>query len=396
LPTVSRVFIFDKVRRMVAYLQRTPLYDWHCAQNARMITSGRWELPELYSSVAREYNAVQNHVGVIDLSHLTRFTFEGPGACSFLNSLLPQNIETLKSGEVRYALLINENGGIIDDLLVGLFPREGTNMPCYRLFGNACNWEKNVNYFKSFLILEDYKGSGRSVFFSDETTDRSMIAVMGPRAPDLLQPLFQTETPQLKYLSGKEILLWSGRPVLIFRTGLQLREEFIVVLESFFAEQFVEFLFERGKTFGIAPFGLTTKETMRLEDGIPSYGYELSEEINPFEAGLESALFLDSPDFINRNILLELQNQTPSKIRVGLEISGVPIDGTPPIGNDSEIFCEQQKIGQMTSGIFSPFLQKFIAMGYVPPKFSQLGQPLVVKNGERCFNAAVVPIPFEK
>ncbi|MDR0705467.1 MAG: glycine cleavage system aminomethyltransferase GcvT [Planctomycetaceae bacterium] len=371
-------------------LLRTPLYDWHCAQHAQMAEWDGWEMPKQYVSTLDEYETARKHVGVADLSHKGRLVFEGPGAGRFLNSLLSRNIIDLKPGQLHYALLINEHGGILDDLLVGYLLQEHSGAPYYYITVNAANREKVITYFKRFLTPEIMTKPQDEVYFFDETNDQSMIAVQGPNAAELLKPLFQADISTLSYYSGVETSFsFGGRWALVSRTGYAGRDGFEIVLESFFIEQFVVDLFQQGRIFNIAPIGFAAIDIMRQESAIPFYGYELDESITPFEARLTYALHLDDHDFPGNKILRNLKMKTPEKLRIGLEISG-----EFPACNGDEIFFEQQKIGRITSGTFSPTLQKNIAMGYVPYEFSQLGQILNVNIRNNINNAVVVPMPF--
>ncbi|MDR1964220.1 MAG: glycine cleavage system aminomethyltransferase GcvT, partial [Planctomycetaceae bacterium] len=367
-------------------LLRTPLYEWHCAQNARMAEWNGWEMPEQYTSVLQEYKAARNHVGVTDISHKGRLVFEGPGACKFLNSLISRNITAIKPGHIRHALLTNEHGGILDDLLIGLLLRENTGVPYYYVVVNAVNREKDIAYFKQFLTREIATEPGNEVYFFDETADQSMIVVQGPHSLELLQPLFQTDISKLPCYSGVETSLsLGGRWALVSRTGYAGKDGFEIVLESFFIEQFVTDLFRKGQILGITPVGFSAIDMMRQEWAIPFYGYELNESVTPFEAGLSYLLHLDGHDFPGSKILRDLQTKTPEKIRIGLEISG-----EQPARHGNKIFSEQKTIGWITSGTFSPILQKNIAMGYVPCELSQPGQLLTVEIHDKTCEAVVV------
>jgi aminomethyltransferase len=350
-----------------------------------------WEMPKQYVSILSEYETARKHVGVLDLSHKGRFVFEGPGAGSFLNSLLCRNITAIKPGQLRYALLINEQGGILDDLLVGYLLREGSGTPYYYLVVNAGNREKDRTYFKRFLTPEIMTKPQNEVYFFDETENQSMIAVQGPNSLELLKPLFQTDISTLAYYSGVETSFsFGGRWALVARTGYAGKNGFEIVLESFFIEQFIDDLFRQGRRFNIAPVGFAVMDIMRQESAIPLYGYELNESITPFEAGLAHVLHLDDHDFPGNKILRNLKMKTPEKIRIGLEIFG-----EFPARYGNEIFFEQKNIGWITSGTFSPTLHKNIAMGYVLYKFSQPGQKLSVNIRSEINEAIVVPIPFK-
>jgi aminomethyltransferase len=351
-----------------------------------------WEMPKQYTSVLYEYETLRNRVGIIDISHKGRFIFGGAGAGRFLHSLISRNINTIKSGSLHYALLTNQHGGILDDLLIGLFHRTDSGLPYYYVVVNAANHKKDLAYFKQSLTPEITATPGNEVYFSDETNEQGMIVIQGPYALELLKPLFQADISTLPYYSGVETSLsMCGRWALVFRTGYAGKDGFEIILESFFIEQFVADLFQQGRIYGIAPVGFAAMDIMRQESAIPFYGYELDESVNPFEARLSHVLHLKNHDFPGNKILRDLKSKKPEKIRIGLEISG---EHAAVKGN--EIFLEQKKIGWITSGTFSPILQKNIAMGYVPYEFSQSGQILDVKIRDKLNKALVVPIPFYK
>ncbi|MDR3199582.1 MAG: glycine cleavage system aminomethyltransferase GcvT [Planctomycetaceae bacterium] len=373
-------------------LLRTPLYDWHCSQFAQMTEWDGWEMPKQYASVLYEYETLKNRVGVTDLSHKGRFVFAGPDAGQFLSSLLSRNIDTLKTGRLQYSLLLNQSGGILDDVLVGLFQRTDSGLLYYYVITNAANREKDNNLFRKFLAPESAAQYENKTHFSDETNDQSMISVQGPHALELLKPLFQTDIAALSSYSGVETSLsLSGRWAMVFRTGYLENDRFEIVLESFFVEQFVADLFQQGLIFGITPVGFAATDIIRQESAIPCYGCELDETVTPYEAGLSHAVHLDGREFPGSGVLSDLKSKTPEKLRVFLET-----DGEFPAVKGNGLFCKRKEIGQITSGIFSPMFQKNIAMGYVPYEFSQPGQVLNVKIRDKICKARVVPAPQPK
>lgn len=374
-------------------LLRTPLYDWHLARSARMVEFGGWEMPVQYSSVIQEHEAVRKNVGLTDVSHMGRLIFEGPGTAAFLNSVLSRNVEAIEPGQVRYSLLTNLEGGIIDDLLVSqVKDLEHNKPPYFLLVVNASNKNKDVAFLKRFLTPEVAQKPGSEVRMIDESLESGMIAIQGPRSVELLQPFFNEDLSAMKYYSGTESMLCNGgRWCYISRTGYTGEDGFEIVLESFFLEQFVEQIFEAGRDLGILPVGLAARDTLRLEAGMPLYGHELTEQTNPFEAGVAYALYLDGPFFPGRNVLRNLKDKPLQKVRIGLEL----LDKRPA-REGCELYVGDKKIGWITSGTFSPTLQKPIAMGYVLPDFSLPGQSLFVDVRGKMLEAKVVPLPFYK
>ncbi len=380
-------------------LLRTPLYDWHLNHGARMVEFGGWEMPVQYTSVIKEHEATRTGVGVTDVSHMGRLVFDGPGACEFLDSVLSRSVAALKPGQIRYSLLTNESGGVLDDLLVGRICHEKSDATYYYVVVNASNREKDVAFIKKYLTEwpRSNTNAAQNVRFSDETFDRAMIAIQGPRSVELLQPFFDADLEGMKYYSGLEThITSSGRWVVLTRTGYTGEDGFEISLEPFFAEQFVEQIFEAGKSaangpIDIQPVGLGARDTLRLEAGMPLYGHELDENTTPFESGLAYALHLDGPAFPGSAPLRELKDKPPAKTRIGLEI----LDRRPA-REGSTILAEGRPVGNVTSGTFSPTLQKPIAMGYVPPQYTEPGQKITVDVRGKLLEAVVVALPFYK
>jgi len=366
-------------------MNRTPLFDWHVAHGARMVEFGGWEMPVQYSSIVQEHEATRNAVGITDVSHMGRLTFEGLGACEFLDSILSRNIAVIKPGQIRYSLLTNDNGGIVDDLLVGLLAREGDE-PYYFVVVNASNREKDLAVFREHLA------SASDVTMKDLTMDWAMIAVQGPKSVELLQPFLSADLSTIKYYNGVETTFRSGnRWGLITRTGYTGEDGFELCVDSYFAEQIAQELRKAGELWGTVPVGLGARDTLRLEAALPLYGHEMNDDTNPFEAGLSYALHLDGPNFPGRDILKRIKDEPLRKVRIGLEMSE-----KRPAREGSEIFADNERIGRVTSGTFAPTLQKPIAMGYVPPEFSPVGQSLAIDIRGKRSPATVVPLPFYK
>jgi aminomethyltransferase len=354
-------------------LLRTPLYDWHLAHNARMVDFGGWAMPVQYTSIIHEHETVRNAVGIADVSHMGHFTISGGGAGKFLNSLLTCDVSATLQRQIRYSLLTNVDGGIVDDLLAGFNTYSATREQFYSLIVNASNRNKDAEFIRNELD-KFLKSGGSDAVFTDRSSKTAMIAVQGPLSVKLLQPFFNTNLAELKYYTGLDSTLTGGeRWAFISRTGYTGEDGFEIILEEFLAEQFMDDLFQQGQKIGIAAIGLGARDTLRLEAGMPLYGHELSESINPFEAGLGSAVRLIGRTFPGSEALLKLQKEQLTKTRIGLEMTGQrPAREGCTIHLQSE---SNESIGVITSGTFSPTLKKPIAMGYVPPKCAQTGLP---------------------
>lgn len=270
-------------------LARTPLFDWHVARNARMVDFAGWSMPVQYSSIVDEHHATRRAVGVFDISHMGRLRFDGAGAGNFLDRLLTRRVSGIEQGLIRYSLVTNEAGGILDDVLV-YHLADAEKTPFHLLVVNASNRAKIVEWVRKHLSDAD------GTTFRDQTIETAMIAVQGPRALQALQPIVDADLVDMRYYSG-QVAHIAGHSGIISRTGYTGEDgcELIVAAEA--AESVVQRLFRTGEPFGIQPVGLGARDTLRLEAAMPLYGHELSESIDPYQAGLGFAVQLKGRDF---------------------------------------------------------------------------------------------------
>ncbi|MBI2478381.1 MAG: glycine cleavage system aminomethyltransferase GcvT [Planctomycetia bacterium] len=366
---------------MTDSLARTPLYDWHVVRNARMVDFAGWLMPVQYSSIVEEHNATRNAVGVFDISHMGRLRFDGKGAATFLDRLLTRRVVGIDQGLIRYSLVTNESGGILDDVLV-YHLAEADKTPYHLLVVNASNRNKIVAWIERHLSAAD------CVTFRDQTVETAMIAVQGPGAIQALQPLVDVRLADMRYYSGQAALI-AGQAGIVSRTGYTGEDGCELIVKAEAAENVVERLFVEGESLGIRPVGLGARDTLRLEAAMPLYGHELSEAIDPFQAGLGFAVQLKDRDFIGAAALQELKNRPNRPQRIGLQMAGkrVPREHYPVLVNG-------ETSGEITSGTFSPTLERPIAMAYVQPSAAKLGTELTVDIRGRAELASVVPLPF--
>lgn len=373
-------------------LLRTPLYEWHVAQGARMVPFAGWAMPVQYTSIIEEHRATRNACGITDISHMGRLRFEGPGAEQFLAALLTRRVGDLRLGQIRYSLITNDEGGILDDVLVGYYHNE-YGQPFYMVVVNASNREKIVRWTHEHLPRERAEVPGREIVWADLTRLWAMFAIQGPRAIEVLQPIVDEDLDAMRYYKGQQVRILHPaarrQGGILSRTGYTGEDGFELAIGADIARDLWEVLIERGKPLGMIPTGLGARDTLRLEAGMPLYGHELSEETNPFEAGLGSACYLTGVDFPGRDRLKELEKQPPNRKRIGLELSGrrVAREGTP-------VLAGGEQIGVVTSGTFSPSLEKSIAMAYVRPDAAQLGAEVCVDIRGRQEPARIVKLPF--
>ena len=358
-------------------MHHTPCFDWHVAHGARMVEFAGWQMPVQYTSIIEEHHAVRSAAGLFDIGHMGRIQFTGPDACRFLDFLVTNDVTRIEVGQIRYALMTNESGGVLDDVLVYRFPE------FYFLVVNASNREKICDW------IEQHKGPF-DVTVEDLTFTRFMAALQGPAAIDILNPLTEMDISQLGYYRGSETTV-AGVPAIVSRTGYTGEDGFEVIVANDQSVMIWETLLERGRDVGTVPCGLGCRDTLRLEAAMPLYGHELDESIDPLTAGLGFAVKLNAGEFIGREALVAAKNRDNKKRRVGLVL-----DSNRIARQGATVLVGDREVGQVTSGTFSPTLQKSIAMAYVEPGFADVGQTLQVDIRGKRHAAAVVSLPFYK
>jgi len=373
-------------------LLRTPLYEWHVAHGARMVEFAGWSMPVQYTSIIEEHLATRAAVGLIDISHMGRLRFEGPGAAVFLAGLLTRRVADMELNQIRYSLVTNDAGGILDDVLVGYYHNEH-GQPFYLVVVNASNREKIIRWIAAHLPLERASVRGQEILWSDVTPLWAMFAVQGPRSVELLQPLVDVDLHSMRYYRGDQVRILHPaarrQGGIISRTGYTGEDGFELSIGADIAPAVWKVLLEYGKPLKAVPTGIGARDTLRLEAGMPLYGHELSEQINPFQAGLGFACHLTGYDFPGRDALVRLQRQPLESVRVGLELSRrrVAREGCP-------ILVDSRQVGVVTSGTFSPTLQKPIAMGYMRPELAAPGTAVEIDVRGRSEPARVLKLPF--
>jgi aminomethyltransferase len=377
---------------MGSTLLHTPLYDWHVAQGARMVDFAGWAMPVQYQSIIAEHEATRSKAGVTDISHMGRLRFEGPGAAVFLAELLTRRVADMELGQVRYSLVTNDGGGILDDVLVGYYHNDN-GQPFYVMVVNASNRAKIVGWIHAHLPPERAEAPGREVLFTDVSRLWAMFAIQGPHSVDILQPLIDVDLQWMRYYRGAAVRILHPaarrQGGIISRTGYTGEDGFEISVDSDIAPAVWQAIFDQGREFGLVPTGLGARDTLRLEAGMPLYGHELSELVQPYEAGLGFACHLSGYDFPGRDALLRIQQRPLARQRIGLELEGERV-----ARQGYSILHDGVPVGEVTSGTFSPTLHKPIAMGYVTPEHAAAGAMLEIDVRGRALPARVVPLPF--
>ncbi|AEF85174.1 aminomethyltransferase [Treponema primitia ZAS-2] len=353
--------------------KKTPLYQWHESHGGRIVPFAGYLLPVQYESgVIAEHNAVREKAGLFDVSHMGEFVIQGKAALANLQRILTNDFTNMTIGRVRYTLMCNDGGTIIDDLVVCKM-EEGR----YFLVVNASNREKDADWIKAHL-------SG-DVTFDDVSDTYAQIALQGPASPGILASL--SNTIPAKYYTLIEQGTVAGIDCIVSRTGYTGETGFEFYCKSADAERLWEKLLEAGKGAGLIPCGLGARDTLRLEAAMPLYGHEMSDTVNPFEANLSSAVKMDKPDFIGKASLTG--KEKPSRIRVGLRITGRGI-----AREHFPVFAGGKPVGQTSSGTFCPWLKQAFAMALVDSAIAQVGTPCEVDVRGKKVEAEICALPF--
>jgi aminomethyltransferase len=358
-------------------LLKTPCHDWHVAHGGRMVEFGGWEMPVQYSSIVSEHHAVRRAAGLFDIAHMGRLKFTGADAVAFLDRIVTNSVASLAVGQIKYALVTNDAGGILDDVLIYRLP------DCHLLVVNASNRLKIIDW------IEQHRRPF-AVTVEDQTQSHFMAALQGPQALSILAPLVDVELNALKYYFGTPATVL-GQPGFVSRTGYTGEDGVELMIPGTHAVQLWERLMADGAPRGLLPAGLGCRDTLRLEAAMPLYGHELNESIDPFTAGLDFGVRLNEKDFIGKESLAASKSRTERPRRIGLVLGGKRI-----AREGADVYRGETKIGAVTSGTFSPTLEKSIAMAYVPPEHADVGTALAVDIRGQRETASVVKLPFYK
>jgi aminomethyltransferase len=359
-----------------ALLLETPLTSWHRAHGGRLVEFGGWSMPVQYTTIIEEHQAVRQRVGLFDISHMGRLGFDGPDALGWLEQVTTNHVARLKEGQIQYSLMANEQGGVIDDVLVYRLPAG---------YGMVCNAS---NRTRVLAQLDRFRPAAQGTVLADRTRDTAMIAVQGPEALATLQPLVDAPLDPLGYYHAILARVLGSVDALVSRTGYTGEDGFELVVAADQAVRVWEALLESGRPRGIVPCGLGARDTLRLEAAMPLYGHELADSINPYAAGVGWAVKLGKGQFVGREALREFKER-PGPLRVGLRLEGKRI-----ARQGHTVLKGGQQVGIVTSGTFAPTLGQSVAMAYVDPAASEPGTTLAVDVRGHLEPAQVVKLPF--
>jgi len=356
--------------------KKTPLYDRHLKAGAKIIDFGGWLMPVQYSGIVDEHHTVRNAVGVFDVSHMGEVFVRGPQAGAWLNSLLANNVRRLCPGQCQYTFLLNENAGVIDDLLLyRTAPEE------YLLVVNASEIDKDVAWLRAHLAP--------GVELEDKSDDYAGLAVQGPRAVQLFERLFgdRHQPPARNEIMRIDT---DCLTLLIARTGYTGEDGFEIFFAPEHAAAVWDDLLLHGADLGIKPCGLGARDTLRLEMCYPLYGSDLSLDRSPLEAGLSFFIDLEKPEFIGRGALLAQRTAGVSQRLVPFRMT----DKSPPPRSHYGVFKNGEKIAETASGSLSPSLGAGIGMAYLPAAFARAGEAIEIEIRARRYPAVVEKRPL--
>ncbi|MEU0925392.1 glycine cleavage system aminomethyltransferase GcvT [Streptomyces malaysiensis] len=340
--------------------RRTALDARHRALGATMTDFAGWEMPLRYGSERDEHTAVRTRAGLFDLSHMGEISLIGPRAGQALDHALVGRLSALAVGRARYTMICDTEGGILDDLIV------------YRLGDEEFLVVANAANAQVVLDALTERASGFETAVRDDRDAYALIAVQGPESPGILKRLTDADLDGLKYYAGLPGTV-AGVPAIIARTGYTGEDGFELFLAPDDAERVWDALTEAGAPVGLVPCGLSCRDTLRLEAGMPLYGHELTSDTTPFDAGLGRVVKLDKPgDFVGRQALEAASRQADTvspRTLVGLIAEGRRV----PRAGYAVVAADGSRIGQVTSGAPSPTLGKPIAMAYVDVEYAKPG-----------------------
>lgn len=355
--------------------QKTPLYDEHEKAGGRLIDFAGWMMPVEYKGLRAEHLNVRENVGLFDVSHMGEIRLIGPKALESLEWMTSNSVAKLKKGQAQYTLLMNEQGGIVDDLIIYCVEENADYLLCV----NAANIEKDHKH-----ILAQNKGAE----VVNESKGWGQIAVQGPKSFLLLEKLFSPDIRELKsfHFEGAE---FDGAQVIIARTGYTGEAGVEIFVPAEKTAKLWQTLLKEGEAFGVQPIGLGARDTLRTEMKYPLYGNDIGDTTNPYAAGLGWVVKPDAKDFLGKAKVLE-NKASLTKKWIGFKMleRGIPRHGYKVFSFDNT------EIGEVTSGTLSPSLQDNIGLAYVDKELAEVGSEFLIEIRSKRVKAQVVKTPF--
>lgn len=359
-------------------MKKTPFYSIHVSMGAKMVPFAGYEMPVQYEGLMTEHHCIRNNVGLFDVSHMGEFILKGPDAINLIQKVTSNDASKLIPGKAQYSCFPNENGGIIDDLIVYHIEEN-----VYMLVVNASNIEKDWNWLK--------KHDQWNVEMHDISDKTALLAIQGPKAITVLQKLTELPLNEIAYYHFAKGELAGVLNVLVSNTGYTGAGGFEIYFENSDASTIWNAIMKAGEEVGIKPCGLGARDTLRLEMGFCLYGNDIDDTTSPIEAGL-GWITKFTKNFINSEQLKKQKEEGVTKKLVGFEMleRGIPRHGYEITDGNGK------SIGIVTSGTQSPTLNKAIGLGYVKTEYSKPGTEISIRIREKDIKALVCHIPFLK
>ncbi len=357
-------------------MKRTPLFNKHVSLGAKMVPFAGFEMPVQYSGLTEEHFAVREKAGLFDVSHMGQFFIEGPGAKDLLQYVATNNADALKDGKAQYTCLTNENGGIVDDLIVYKIADEK-----YFVVVNASNIDKDWNHINNHNTF--------GAIMTNASDEMSLLAIQGPKATEILQKLTPVQLQDLPYYHFTIGEVAGIQDIIISNTGYTGSGGFEIYFKNEDAEKLWDELMSAGEEFGMLPCGLGARDTLRLEKGFCLYGNDLDDHTTPLEAGLGWITKFDK-DFVAKDILEKQKSEGVTKKLAGFEMQekAIPRNGYPVVD------AEGKTIGKVTSGTMSPMKKTGIGLAYLDTDFTKVGTEIFIQIRNKNIPAQVVKPPF--
>lgn len=368
---------------MMADIKRTALYDWHVANNGRMVPFAGWELPVMYApGPNKEHEVTRTIAGLFDIDHMGQMEVRGPDAEAFVNYVVTYDVRKMNMKEAHYGFFCYADGTVVDDLFVYKLPDEkaGGGKAYFFLAINASNREKDVAWVKAHV-------GGFDVEVKDISDETYMIAFQGPKAPEILDRLADADLVSVPRFSATVCNL-VGVPAILGRTGYTGEDGFEIFVHVDSAVKVWEAIMKEGAAEGVMPIGLAARDSLRFEACMPLYGHELSDSITPVEAGLNFGVSYDK-NFIGRDALLKQKLEKSGRVHVAFELvdKGVAREHYP-------VAKDGKEIGIVTSGMFSPTTKKYLGMALIERGYGAKDAEFDIIIRGKPVKAKVVKKPF--
>ncbi|CAM4029807.1 glycine cleavage system aminomethyltransferase GcvT [Gillisia hiemivivida] len=368
----------NKFAQIIKEMKKIALNDIHHSLNAKMVPFAGFDMPVSYEGVNIEHETVRKDVGVFDVSHMGEFLISGEHALELIQKISSNDASKLIDGKAQYSCMPNEDGGIVDDLIIYRM-----NEDKYILVVNASNIEKDWNWIAQHNTMD--------ATMKDLSDEFSLLAIQGPKAAEAMQSLTDVNLKDLKFYTFEVAEFAGVKNVIISATGYTGSGGFEIYLKNEDAETIWNNVFKAGADFGIKPIGLAARDTLRLEMGYCLYGNDIDDTTSPIEAGL-GWITKFTKDFINAEALQKQKEEGPKRKLIAFEMDE---RGIPRHGYDI-VDAEGKAIGYVTSGTMSPSLDKGIGMGYIPTEMAKAKDKIYIQIRKKAVPASLVKLPFYK